>query len=145
MAHHLQAIVGAAAVVARATELGLTHAPIPLAAGLAWVPVPHDDLDRLAETTTLARSPWDDRFVQLGGVLPAILTALSAHGAVAYIETEYFGGFGTQVATAFVRGARVLDCASVNDALRVLGVRAAPGRDEWDTVGLAAHRTMPGR
>ena len=111
--------------------------------GFAWVPVPDDELDRLAETTAFARSPSDERFVHFGGVLPAIMAELSKHGPVSYIETEYLGGVGYQVATAFEGGVRILECGSVNDALRAIGVRAGRGRDEWDTLGLAAHRRMP--
>jgi hypothetical protein len=65
------------------------------------------------------------------------------HGRVAYIETDYFGRTGSQVATAFERGVRILECGSVNEALRAIGVRAAAGCDEWDTVGLSDHRSMP--
>lgn len=143
MGHHIHAIIGAAAVVDRLAELGLIGAPIALDAGFAWVPVPDHELDRMAETTSVARGPWDERFVHFGGVLPTLVTELSMHGPVAYIETEYFGGAGTQVATAFDRRVRILECGSVNEALRAIGVRAAPGRDEWDTLGLSAHRGMP--
>ncbi|MBZ0117604.1 MAG: hypothetical protein K8H88_11440 [Sandaracinaceae bacterium] len=97
----------------------------------------------MAQTTTLARSPWDERFVHFGSVLPAIMAELSTLGPVAYVETGYFGGVGEQVATAFDDRVRILECGSVNDALRAIGVRAAHGRDEWDTVGLSGHRHMP--
>lgn len=143
MAHHIHAIIGAAAVVARAAELGLTGAPIALDSGFAWVPVPDHEIDHLAETTALPRSPWDERFVHFGSVLPAIIAELSMHSPVAYIETEYFGGVGEQVATAFDHRVRILECGSVNEALRAIGVRAARGRDEWDTLGLSGHRHMP--
>jgi hypothetical protein len=143
VAHHIHAIIGAA-VVARAAELGVMSSPIALESSFAWVPVPDHEIDRLAGTTTLARSPRDERFVHFGGALPAVIAELSMHGPVAYIETEYFGGAGTQVATAFNRRVRILECGSVNEALRMIGVRAARGRDEWDTLGLSAHRGMPG-
>jgi hypothetical protein len=144
MGHHIQAIIGAAGVVARAKELGLIHAPIALELGFAWVPVPAREIDRLAETSDLVKSDWDKRFMHFGSVLPAIVSALSMHGPVAYIETDYFGGAGTQVATAFDRGERILPYGMVNDALQAIGVRAARG-DEWDAVGLTAHRRMPDR
>ncbi|MFO0681190.1 MAG: hypothetical protein U0234_04020 [Sandaracinus sp.] len=143
MGHHIQGFVATLDVLTHAAALGLRHSPIALAQGLAWVPVSEEALDRLAETGAWPEADWDDRFVTFGSVAPALLATLSAHGPVAYIETEYFGGVGTQAATAFVRGERVLEHGTVNDALRAIGVRAAPGLDEWDTVGLAAHRHMP--
>jgi hypothetical protein len=130
--HHIHAIIGAAAVVARAGELGLTGVPIALDSGFAWVPVPDHEIDRVAGTTDLPRSPWDERFDHFGSVLPAIMAELSMHGPVAYVETEYFGGVGEQVATAFDHRVRILECGSVNEALCAIGVRAARGRDEWE-------------
>ncbi len=33
---------------------------------------------------------------------------------------------------------------SINSALRLLGVKCDPGKDEFDTVGLGAHRQTEG-
>jgi hypothetical protein len=59
----------------------------------------------------------------------------------ALIQTEYGGGIGNQWAIA-VTG---MHCdshpdASINDVLRTLGVARRGGLDEFDTVGLGAHR-----
>ena len=143
MAHCIQAIIATAGVVARAAELGLTDAPIALNSGFAWIPAPGREIERVAEVTALPRSPGDERFLRLGSALAAFMAALSRHGPVAYVETEYFGGVGEQIATVFDRGARILECGSANEALRAIGVRAAHGRDEWDTLGLSSHRSMP--
>jgi len=42
-----------------------------------------------------------------------------------------------------VDGRRERDVRDINAALRVLGVVAADGLDEFDTVGLAEHRSTP--
>jgi uncharacterized protein (TIGR02996 family) len=62
----------------------------------------------------------------------------------ALITTEYFDITGGQVACMF-EGARRITApdARINDALRLLGVIRADGRDEFDTVGLANHRRSP--
>ena len=59
----------------------------------------------------------------------------------ALIQTEYFGGTGSQWACAF-NGPQ---CApgSINDALRALGVIPRKDLDEFDTVGLGEHRHSP--
>ena len=62
----------------------------------------------------------------------------------AIIETDYFGGAGSQAAALYIRTHRANgDAASINDVLRMLGIVAAPGLDEFDTIGLAAHRSNP--
>ncbi|HEY4056744.1 MAG TPA: hypothetical protein VGM39_09045 [Kofleriaceae bacterium] len=61
----------------------------------------------------------------------------------AIIFTEYFGGMGEQCASAFAGERRLTTGSSINESLRALGVVAAPGLDEFDTVGLAHHRHNP--
>lgn len=75
--------------------------------------------------------------------LEAQLIELSTQHAVAYFETEYFGGVGTQNATVFRAGQRVLERGDVNEALHLLGVQRGGARDAWDAVGLSHHRRMP--
>ncbi|AGM08477.1 hypothetical protein [Amycolatopsis keratiniphila] len=81
------------------------------------------------------------------------LAACSAHGAVAYVEAEYFGGAGTQSAQVWERGETVLgplhvdedepdpaDGSPISQALRRLGVLKGDHFDEFDAVGLGRHR-----
>lgn len=69
----------------------------------------------------------------------------SALGPVAYVEGDYSGGHGWQSAVVWRDGSPVVgplisDAAAgggpapVNEALRALGVVAATGLDEWETV-----------
>ena len=58
------------------------------------------------------------------------------------IQTEYFGGEGDQWAGLYVR-THLAASGSINYVLRLLGVVAAPGLDEFDTIGLASHRRAP--
>jgi hypothetical protein len=83
------------------------------------------------------------------GVLRRLAAALAGTAgrdqepAFALIMTDYFGGIGDQWACAYVDGQRLGDVRRINDALRVLGVRAPGGTDEFDAVGLGQHRTPP--
>jgi len=61
----------------------------------------------------------------------------------AVLFTDYFAGNGSQWAVVSVDGGPVRSVRTVNEALRALGVLAEPGSDEFDTVGLAAHRSTP--
>jgi hypothetical protein len=63
----------------------------------------------------------------------------------ALVMTDYFGGTGAQWACVFVAGRRTGGVRDINAALRALGVRAADGADEFDTVGLGRHRHTPDR
>lgn len=62
----------------------------------------------------------------------------------AIIQTDYFGGEGTQDANAFINDTNVSQqIYSINKALQALGVTAAKGYDEFDTVGLYNIRRQP--
>jgi hypothetical protein len=66
--------------------------------------------------------------------------------AFGYLETNYFGGAGTQCAGAWHGHETLVEPAmredAVNDVLRALGVVRTFGRDEWDTVGLGDLRSV---
>ena len=82
------------------------------------------------------------------------LSTVAEEGTLAYIETNYFGGTGSQAAAVFVDGKLVLKAAipvtrnppnrddPINTALRALGVMAAEGQDEFDTLGLRQFRNL---
>jgi hypothetical protein len=80
--------------------------------------------------------------------LAAALTRAADCGQIptfALVMTEYFGGIGAQWASVFTAGRCIGGVRDINDALRVLGVRAIGGADEFDTVGLGRHRHAPDR
>jgi hypothetical protein len=79
------------------------------------------------------------------GVVRAIVVALTKSTAPTYalIMTDYFGGAGDQWACVFTGTVRWPAVRRINDALRALGVKARDDLDEFDTVGLSAHRSTP--
>ena len=79
---------------------------------------------------------------------------LTENPLFAVIETDYFGGRGSQAAAVY-RGADEVMAPEwtaigeagdskgpINKALRLLGVVATGGRDEFETVGLDNHRNF---
>lgn len=84
-----------------------------------------------------------------------VLADWSIRGPVAYVEADYFGGVGTQVAVVWDAGQLVLgpvvelerplapeDPSPISQALRRLGVSAHGHFDEFEAVGLGRHRQM---
>ena len=90
-----------------------------------------------------------------------ILKELSFTGNCAYIETDYFGGSGTQLAEVWENGRKITDTffsysqienlkipkgvvlveASVNEALKRIGIYCHEGKDEFDSIGLGKYRS----
>ena len=151
MGHNIAAIIaGADTATALAVAAGapaLTELPF----GLGIVPLSDRQFDRI---TDLKPGPYVDGFAYLSARLTGALAAASRKGPVVYIETEYFGGTGSQAAAAFVDGELVLSghCAvtsdpqrgdgPINRALRFLGVSGSGGRDAFDILGLGRFRDV---
>ena len=68
-------------------------------------------------------------------------------GPLAYIETDYAGGYGTQAGVLLERGQAALGplegAGAINRLLRAIGVWSRPGEDEFDALGLGRYRHMP--
>jgi hypothetical protein len=86
----------------------------------------------------------DEGPAELPGPLAELCGKLSAHGKVAYVEAEIFGGDGTQAHALFEGGEAValpvVADDAINQALRALGVTVGGAHDEFDAVGLGLHR-----
>jgi len=84
-------------------------------------------------------------FSRLSEPLARAAERISRHGAIAYVETDYFGGVGKQSAAVWEQGRLTLppatdDMGPINSALRLLGVQRSFARDEFDTIGLGWKR-----
>jgi hypothetical protein len=92
----------------------------------------------------------------------SVFAESSLAGPLGYVETEYFGGTGSQAAVLWERGrvtlgplrfetiwdestqaVRELGTPAINAVLAKLGVSKRPGEDEFDALGLGRLRSMP--
>jgi|JI10StandDraft_1071094.scaffolds.fasta_scaffold1378241_2 hypothetical protein len=142
MAHHIRGIIGPKGRLSEITARGLPEEVRELDVGMGWVPMTEAMMEKLA-----VRHPnpidADVRFERLGWGVLELLSELSEKSAILYLETEYFGRVGQQLATVFVDGVRTVEACSVDEGLRAIGVVARAEEDEWDTVGLNNFRHMP--
>ena len=68
---------------------------------------------------------------------------------IAKISTDYFGGWGIQEAKLFVNnkkeysksGGQDMKLTPINDVLKMMGVVADSGMDEFDTINLSNYRS----
>lgn len=151
MGYELRAVIADRAVLATVSA-GLEQARlVPLRQEMALVPMTDTLFDAVSDGTA-------DRalgFWFLPGGFERVLAAWSAEGPIGYVEAEYFGGTGIQRAAVWAQGALALgpftaegrkrpprDGSPISRALRLLGVAADRGLDEFDSVGLRRHRRM---
>ena len=70
----------------------------------------------------------------------------SVNSQLVYIETDYFGRYGTQAGVLFEDGSMTINpvCEEgiINRLLELIGVLKYRGKDEFDSLGLGRYRTM---
>lgn len=75
-----------------------------------------------------------------------LLENYSFRAKLAYIETDYFGGYGTQAGVLYENGKIAIAPKSgdgtINALLKELGVWRTPDTDEFDMLWLGKHQRM---
>ena len=159
MAHKMEAFVGKSQHVLARLDGGAAWRLKDLPHG--FVLIPRCELLRQSGWTAETPAVADfELFDHLDVDEVAWAVALSTGGLLAYIETDYFGGWGTQAALVWQDGRVLLGPLThsddnpaqkrtplaslpINTALRALGVvRAADKHDEFDTLGLGEFRDL---
>ena len=149
MSYELRALAARDDVAAQAAD-AIGSVLVPLAPGFGLVPVTGELLDDLSDDAGRA---YPDAFWFLTAGLAERAAAVSAAGAVAYLEADIFGGTGTQAVVVWRGGQVVLGPArttfragadhrddAFNRALRELGVAASTTGDEFTALGLGGRR-----
>ncbi|KAF0240693.1 MAG: hypothetical protein FD180_4803 [Planctomycetota bacterium] len=144
MSYSLEAVIGLEPAI-RFAARGREHAVVAeLSHGLALIPLT-DRLNAELEQCFGREADPDFQGIPLG--VPATarwLREASRSAFLAFICAEFFGGDGYQWAVGMENGVVVLGFLkapdAINQVLSLLGVRAHPGTDEFDTVGLGRHR-----
>lgn len=140
MAHCVTAIIANSSVVDHLLK-DRTLLAVDLRDGYHLIPLEDDDLDSLG----LDFSQSQEGFTYLSPSLIQFCAEHSHHGPLVYLETEYFGGIGTQSAAAFSNGSLIaptplVGIGAINIALRSIGIIATTAADEFDHLGLGRHR-----
>jgi hypothetical protein len=153
MSHHIRGFIARKDDLCRAAtdltgarvvslSLGFGFLPVTEQLGGGDEPAPFEHLERL----TARLGAWAE--------------AASAAFPLAYVETDYFGGYGWQAAMAWVGGrvtfgpVRTTDLwregkytptplldGAINQSARLVGVDRGLVRDEFDALGLGRHRS----
>ncbi len=149
--HDVQALIARSEGLAAGVKDVASARLCPLVQGFALLPI----TDALArELADHASDPAVEPPEPMRGCphgLYALAIEVSRQTSVAFMTTFYFGGQGGQDALVWDKASLVFSPASegykqgwpngpVSQALRTIGVIAAPGLDEFDTVGLGKHR-----
>lgn len=146
MGHSVQLIIGKGLAV----QAFLRDWPMARAVELrgGWQAIPaSDDLVGEIEGQAAGAQRSAELDMAPAGLEQAMAAATREGGALAYVETDYFGGTGGQSAMVFAGGRETMAAqrsriGAINEALRGIGVLREAGKDEFDAVGLGERRSM---
>ena len=160
MGHSLSAILGKESATTHFASRWVLATPIDLPQGLRLIPLTirlHEDIDELVNSHQ--PEPFDEFSYLSASVVEAIIQSSHA-GALAYIETDYFGGVGSQAAVLWDGGkiasgphkhtvygdvatqdSKESGILAINLVLKNLGVWCKANQDEFDAIGLSRFRS----
>jgi hypothetical protein len=150
MGHHISAVVLSGSFN-EDRALSFDMKPIHISADLTLLPLDAEYTDYWAEKLRVSGFVSDCPLLN-SSVIHHMVNAIADKPLFAIIETDYFGGKGSQAAAVYRGGSEIMPPEStaiapvgasigpINKALRLLGVTASNGRDEFETVGLDRYR-----
>ncbi len=162
--HCISGFIGKEEIIRAFTDNWVEAKLVTLYQGLAIIFLTrklYDDIEELANSKL--DIDYSEFFMYLSPSIYEILVQESRIGKLAYIETDYFGGCGSQSAILFenskikiqpIKTETLWDEKTynyyhkpegekaINVVLKELGVYKVKGKDEFDSIGLGKYRHM---
>jgi hypothetical protein len=149
--HDVTALIANSDKLTAATRRFETVVVCPLVQSFSLLPITEDFAKELSVYASQMKAPLTKPITELSDELHALAIDISYDCPVAYVSTAYFGGRGGQNALVWDKGSlrfspttqrydQVWPNTPISQALRMIGVLAGEGMDEFDTVGLGKHR-----
>lgn len=144
MGHHIKAIIGKRPDVQKLADDWVYTKLIELPQEFAMVPMTIRLLEDIEELMEPSGSASQSELDGLDGSVICLLEQYSFRTKLAYIETDYFGGFGTQGGVLYENGQEEIPpkvgSGTINVLLKELGAWRKPDVDEFDCLELGKYR-----
>lgn len=146
MGHCINAVIGARDSVRGLAEDWLREV-IELPQDFGMILMTNDFLENVGELMEVSDELCFPELENFTEEVKELMERYSFRTKLAYIETDYFGGAGTQAGVLYENGRITIGPrrgeGTINALLRELGVWRYPDKDEFDMLGLGNHRHMP--
>lgn len=144
MGHCIQVFIGKQELIEKlAVEQNQTF--VSLKQGYAMMYL-LDQYDEILESVNV-RYEFEETLDYFTSEIHDMMQQYSLYDMLAYIETDYSGGFGTQAGVLFSDGKMVIaptkEKGIIDKILRQMGVCRETEKDEFDSLGLGNYRSMP--
>ena len=153
MGHNIEAFIGHGDRINSLATVW-SRSPIQLSQGLSMLFLTTELYDEITLWAHGGNDVFPDIFVLLNTAIIRMLEEHSRQGKLAYVETDYAGGVGTQSAILYENGRlkfppiytedfkrwTPIEERAINIVLKELGVYKLSGKDEFDSIGLGGFR-----
>jgi hypothetical protein len=141
MGYYLQAFIGKISDLKVLATRYDKAKEIDIGQGLTLIPMTEELFDQI---NNLVASNSIDKFEYLTDNIENEILKHIGNTKLAYVEAEYFGGQGGQIAIIWNNNKREqffeFGQDKINGVLKNFGIKSKIGSDEFDTVGLGRHR-----
>lgn len=151
MAHSIQAIIGRHKTLERFEKKWDNVKVVPFPQNISLIPLTYVLRNEINNEIKISNKAFSDYFGFASEILIDILREESKNGQIGYIETDYFGGVGTQSAILFMNRETIGPFKTessdknkpyaINKVLSMLGVKKQEAHDEFDAVGFVHIRS----
>ena len=146
MGHIIRAIIGKKHIIQPIAERWTYAEMLSLPQNYALIFLNDDLFDDIEELVDLENTSNYPHLSYLTDSVIEFLKENSLKGQLLYMETDYFGGYGTQAGVIFengeMKGEPIDGDGTVNRLLGLLGVRKHLQKDEFDSLELYKYRRM---
>ena len=146
MGHCIQVFIGKNYIIEKMASDWIFTDTVFLKQQFAMIYLTEKLFDDMEELSDLENTLDYDMFVLFTSAIQEIMQYYSRNGMLAYLETDYFGGTGTQAGVLFEKGDMTVKPVegegTINYILERMGVYRERGKDEFDSLGLGRYRTM---
>jgi hypothetical protein len=141
MGYYLQAFIGQTSVLEKFKLQYSSSKLIELINSISMIPLTEELFYQINEKEEPEWiSPGENNFELIESKILKVITG----SKVAYVEAEYFGGQGWQMAVIWENSKRISEPEfgdnKINEVLRNFGVKPFTGKDEFETAGLRRQR-----
>jgi hypothetical protein len=151
MSHYIQAIIFKTEQVKSIADKFPNSRFANLRQGITLIPMEDELFDFITESSVIKNNDIPtDNFTYVNSSIFGLLCDISRNCQIGYIETDYFGGTGTQTAILFDNGkvygpyhtntVKQAPKRAINTILEKLGVSKQHYWDEFEAIGLSDFR-----
>lgn len=146
MGHNISAIIGRQSTIQKLADTWISAPVIELPQEFAMVFLTDTLIESIEELNHISDDFCCPELCNFSIIAEQLLQEFSLHTRLAYIETDYFGGVGTQGGVLYENGKILIKPRSgegtINEMLKELGVSCMRGLDEFDSLKLGNYRHM---